>query len=218
MYHKIMKSLVNLKFNDLAKIRNDLLKNNTNDHVYFQTNSSILISAPHGVSQVRLGKLKVAEIGTVPVAIMVAKHTNANLIVKTKNNDDDANFVDNCEYRERIKTAITTQNIKYLIDFHGLAKRRPCDINLGINFGQNIKQNEKLFNSLKNALEKSGFSVSVDEPFCAGPKTIAGSIAKQFNIWSIQIEMNCAITNEPKNIERCNLLINTIINWLERNY
>ena len=127
-------------------------------------------------------------------------------------------IVEECEYRNRIKTAISTQNIKYLIDFHGLAKRRPCDINLGINFGQNICRNEKLFNSLKNALEHSGFSVSVDEPFCAGPKTIAGSIAKQFNIWSIQIEINCAITNEPKNIDRCNLLINTIINWLERNY
>lgn len=213
-----MKELVKLKYGDLSKIRKQFFEENTDDHAYFQTNSSVLISAPHGVSQVRLGSLKVAEIGTIPIATMVAKHMKANLIVKTRNDDDDANFVENCPYRDTIAKAIQTQNIKYLIDFHGLAKHRPCDINLGINFGQNIARNQKLFASLKNALETQGFSVSIDEPFCAGPRTIAGHFARNSNIWTIQIEINSSITNMPKNIDKCNLLINTLIDWLERNY
>ena len=213
-----MKKIVNLSFKELNDIRKDLLAEHNDDHFYLKTNSSILISAPHGVSQVRLGKLKVAEIGTIPIAVLIAKHTNANLIVKTCNNDDDANFVTTCNYRQTIAKAIENQKIKYLIDFHGLAKRRPCDINLGINFGQNIARNEKLYKSLKNALENSGFNVYIDEPFCAGPQTIAGFFAKNYNIWTIQIEVNCAITNQPNNIEKFNLLINTLIDWLERNY
>ncbi len=213
-----MKNYVNFKFAELTNTRKEILKNNSDDHVYFQTNSSILISAPHGVSQVRLGKLKVAEIGTIPIATAVANQMKTNLIIKTKNNDDDANFVEDCPYRQTIANAIKSQNIKYLIDFHGLAKKRPCDINIGINFGQNTKQNQKMFLSLKNALESQNFIVSIDEPFCAGPRTIAGFFAKEFNIWSVQIEINCAITNEPANIDKCNKLINTLIDWLERNY
>jgi len=177
-----MKKKTNYSFKELSQIRKNILSENNRDHVYFQTNSSILISAPHGVSQVRLGKPKVAEIGTISLAYAVAKHTNANLIIKTRNNDDDANFVDDCEYRQQIAKAIKTQNIKYLIDVHGLAKNRPCDVNLGINFGQNIKKDEKLFNSLNNALKNSGFNVFVDIPFCAGPKTISGHFAKSHNI------------------------------------
>ena len=139
-------------------------------------------------------------------------------MIKTKNNDDDANFVEECPYRNTIAKAIKNQHIKYLIDFHGLAKKRECDINLGINFGQNIAKDEKWFSSLKNALDSTGFNVSIDNPFCAGQKTIAGYFAKNFNIWTIQIEINCSITNEPKNIEKYNLLINTLIDWINRNY
>ena len=177
-----MKEIISTSFKNFGKLRKDLLaQNQDTDHVFFQTNSSVLISAPHGVPQVRLGKLKVAEIGTIPVAMLLAKHTNSNLLIKTQNNNDDANFDDDCEYRKALSNIIKSQNIKYLIDIHGLAKFRPCDINLGSNFGQNTKLNQKLFNSLKSALETAGFTVSIDEPFCAGcrmdgadPQRIAG--------------------------------------------
>ena len=218
LYHKNMKKQQTFTFNEFHKIRKDLLKDCESDYVYFETNSSVLVSAPHGVSQVRLGKFKVAEIGTIPVAKMLASALKTNLIIKTKNNDDDANFTLDCDYRTRIENAVKTQKIKYLIDFHGMAKHRPFDINLGINFGNNIKQDEKMFSSLKNALENAGLNVSIDEPFCAGPTTIAGSFAKNFNIWTIQIEINCAITNETKNIEKCNNLVHALIDWLNRNY
>lgn len=214
-----MKKQINVSFKTFSKIRKDLLLSyGENDHFFKQTNSSVLISAPHGVPQIRLGKFKVAEIGTIPVASIFAENTNSNLLIKTKNNNDDANYDADCQYRKQIENILKTQNIKYLIDIHGLAKFRPCDINLGSNFEQNIKQNPKLFLSLKNALESAGFSVSIDEPFCAGPQTIAGFFAKNFSIWTVQIEINCDITNNPKNIEKCNHLLNTLIDWHNRNY
>jgi len=214
-----MKSLVDVSFYEFNKLRKALLNEYAEtDHAFFETDSSILISAPHGVSQIRLGQFKRAEIGTIPLAMLIAKNTNANIIIKTQNNDDDANFYDESSYRKKIDEIIKSKHIKYLIDFHGMRKSRPCDVNLGVNFGQNIKQDIKLFDSLAAALKKSGFSVQIDQPFCAGPKTIAGSFAKKYNIWAIQLEVNCAITNEPANNQKCNLLINTIIDWLNRNY
>ena len=213
-----MKNKNYLTFNEFVKIRKDILAQNTEDYFFKQTNSSILLSAPHCVSQVRLGNFKQAEIGTISLAYEIATLTNANLLIKTKNNDDDANFFEDSSYRQKLNDIVESQKIKYLIDFHGLAKTRPCDINLGINFGQNICLNVQLFDSLVRALQNNGFSVYVDIPFAAGPKTIAGGTAKKFNIWTIQIEVNSNITNNPQNIQKCNLLIETISNWINRNY
>ena len=214
-----MKKEICVSFKTFSNIRKDTLKAyGEDDHIFKQTNSSVLISAPHGVPQTRLGRLKVAEIGSIPMAAIFAQNTNSNLLIKTKNNHDDANYDTDCEYRKTLAEIIKKQNIKYLIDIHGLAKFRPCDINLGCKFSQNTKPNQKLFLSLKSALESADFTVFVDEPFCAGPKTISGYFAKNFNIWTVQIEINCDITNNPKNISKHNLLLNTLTDWFNRNY
>lgn len=213
-----MKELVNVSYYEYGKIRKELLEKNSDDYVFFQTNSSILISVPHGVSQIRLGMYKRAEIGTIPLGILLSENTNANLLIKTKNNDDDANFYENSSYRKKLQSIVKTQNIKYIIDLHGMKKSRESDINLGINFGQNIKKDTKLFDSLVSALNTQGFFVQIDNPFCAGPKTIAGHFSKEFNIWTIQIEINCGITNDFIQNKKCNLLINILIDWINRNY
>ena len=67
-------------------------KNAKNDHVYILGKSSILLSAPHGVSQVRLGKYKYKEIGSLNTALLLKKLADCTLIAKTRNNNDDANF------------------------------------------------------------------------------------------------------------------------------
>ena len=186
------------------------------DFVCFTTNSNILISIPHAVSQVRLGKLKVAEIGTLPFGFLLAQELNANVIIKTKNNNDDANFDEVSPYREKINHLVSAMGVKYLIDIHGMKKSRPCDVNLGINFGNNIQADEKLFSTLESELKRAGFSVQIDIPFMAGHRTIAGSFAKRFNIFTLQIEINCGLTNESANNKRVNLLLQIIVNVLKK--
>lgn len=191
-------------------------KNAKNDHVYLLGKSSILLSAPHGVSQVRLGKYKYKEIGSLNTALLLKKLADCHLIAKTRNNNDDANFDLNCSYRETIKKLVKQYNIKYLIDFHGLAAYRPIDINLGINLGKNIENNIKIFDVLCNELKKNNFTVSIDQPFMAGKTTISGSMKAEFdNLWTIQIEINCAITNRPENKEKYALLIDVLLDWLK---
>ena len=128
---------------------------------------------------------------------------------------DDANFDEDCPYREFIKTLIAERNIKYIIDLHGLASWRDCDINLGINFGNNVKQNLVIYDKLYKSL-KQHFNLAIDLPFKASSKTISGFFAENFGVWTIQIETNCRITNSRANIEKFNLLIKLITDWLNK--
>ncbi len=201
-------------FNQTRKIRKQLLQVNCGkDHIYIKGNNNVIISVPHGVSQTRLGKHKVAELGTIPMGIIVADNTNSHLIVKTKNNFDDANFDKDCFYREDLKQIIKDNNIKYLIDFHGLARWRSMDVNLGTHLENNVAINKPLFDKLCDRLNQN-FVVEIDKPFMASYTTISGYFSKELSMWTIQIEINSGITNDPKNIEKFNLLANTLIDWI----
>ena len=205
-----------LTYNKFVSDRKKFLEENkTKDHVVVEGCNSVLISAPHGVPQVRLGKNKVHEIGALAAALYLKDKTKSFFIAKTKCNNDDANFDENSKYKNSIRKLIKDKNIKYIIDFHGLASNRECDVNLGIHLGENIKNDIELFNKLNEDLISNGFSVSIDQPFMGGAKTISGSMIKEFeNIWTLQVEINCGITNKKENFERNNKLLKVFTNWI----
>lgn len=185
------------------------------DHVVLEGRNNILLSAPHGVSQVRLGKPKFSEIGSLATALCLALNTNCHLIAKTKNNFDDANFDEQSEYKNSVEKIIKAKHIKYVIDFHGLASKRMCDINLGTHLCDNIKNDEYAFNVLYNSLTQNGFVTFIDQPFMGGSRTISGFVTKQHpNMWSLQIEINCSITNKKENIEKFNKLLKILTEWI----
>ena len=130
-----------MNFNKLHKVRTDFInKFKDNDHVVCDGENQILISSPHGVSQVRLGKFKFSEIGSLSTALYLFNNTKCSLIAKTKNNNDDANFDEVSKYKSSVENFIKNNNIKYLIDIHGLSSKRDCDINLGTRLGKTSKQ------------------------------------------------------------------------------
>ena len=205
-----------ISFDKLHNKRKSFLKDNaTQDHFVIAGTNNILISAPHGVSQVRLGKYKVSEIGSLSTALYLKENTKCSLIAKTKNNNDDANFDENSIYKNSIRSLINNKNIKYIIDIHGLGANRDCDINLGTHLGDNIQSDINAFNLLNNLLITNGYKVSIDQPFMAGSQTISGSIRKEFsNVWTLQIEINCTITNCKENFKKYNQLLNLLIEWI----
>ena len=73
-------------------------QNEGKDHVVITGKNKVLISAPHSVSQVRLGRYKSREIGSLVAALCFQKATGSYLIAKTQNNNDDANFNEVVEY------------------------------------------------------------------------------------------------------------------------
>lgn len=96
------------------KIRNKVLSEaNGKDYIFFEGENSVLISVPHGISQTRLGKHKVAELGTIPLGILLAERTKSHVFIKTKNNFDDANFDINCAYRKKLKKIIKEKKIRF---------------------------------------------------------------------------------------------------------
>lgn len=202
-----------VKFNNLRK--RFLNENKGLDHVVENGENNILISAPHGVSQIRLGKVKVAEIGALSTAIYLKNNTKCYFIAKTKCNNDDANFDEVSSYKNSIRKLVKQYGIKYIIDIHGLASNRECDINLGTHLGNNIKNNVSLFDKLNAQLKSNGFRVSIDQPFMAGTRTICSSIMREFEgIWTLQIEINCGITNKGENINKNVKLLSILEDWI----
>lgn len=106
----------------------------------------------------------------------------------------------NCSYK-KIDKIIRNNQIKILQDIHGLSEKRNCDINLGINLGENIKSNIELFDLINNSLINNGFVVNIDNPSCGRHPTISADFVRRHNIFTLQIEINCAITNNYKNIK-----------------
>ena len=206
-----------MNFNSIHTERKKILNKNKNkDHVIVIGSNKVLISAPHGVSQVRLGKYKACEIGSLATALYLQQETDSYAIVKAKNNNDDANFDEQSSYKTSIEKLIEEQGITFVIDLHGLAAKRDCDVNLGIHLGNNIKTNEALFHNLYDALVANNFIVKIDQPFMAGSQTIAGSIANKFpHVWTLQIEINCSITNKVENFARYKKLLKMLTDWIK---
>lgn len=195
--------------------RNFIESNKDSDHIVTIGYNNILISAPHGVSQVRLGKHKFSEIGSLATLLHLKNHTKCFTISKTKNNNDDANFDEISPYKSSIQKLIDKYNIKYVIDIHGLAKNRQCDVNLGTHLGENIKNNLEIFEKLYQKLTDNDFTVCIDQPFMGGANTIAGSVIKNNpKLWSLQIEINCSITNQKENFAKCKLLLEILSSWI----
>lgn len=210
----MIKNLTFKKFHSDRKIF--LQANKNNDHGVVEGKNNILISAPHGVSQIRLGKLKVAEIGSLATSLFLAKNTNSFLIAKTKNNNDDANFDEKSLYKTKLIELIKKHNIKYVIDIHGLAAHRDCDINLGTHIGKNIEKDSVAFDILNDSLIKNEFIVSIDQPFMGGKNTISATAKAAFNkLWTIQIEINCSLSNKQEYFDKLKSLLIVLTNWIK---
>ena len=114
-----------------------------------------------------------------------------------------------------MKKIIQNNNIKYVIDFHGLSPKRNIDINLGVHFGKNVESNENLMTTLYNELLMHGYTCTVDQPFMAGVRTVSGGMKEEFpHLWTIQIEINRDITNYPDNATKYERLLNILEDWL----
>ena len=185
-------------------------------------NTPIILSAPHCRKQLRNGKIKKREIRTGTLVKDVASKTSSCCIYKTKFLNNDPNFDDNSTYREQLVEFISSNNIKCLLDVHGMRAERDEDICIGTGFLKNICNRSDILNGITNIFESNGFkNVSIDIPFNASGKNIISSyISSKCNIPCFQIEIN----NKYRHIAYREFnypgLINTfiqIVNFLKNN-
>ena len=152
----------------------------------------IILSAPHSVNQIRNGKLKVADGFTGGIAKYLAKACHTSYIIKTFNNQDDANYdIEENPYKEKILEMIDKNNSKLLLDIHGCSNRHRFHIDIGTDDGNNIKGRDDLIQELVDSLKEAGIDkIQVNKKFKAHPiNTISKTIATKTNIPCIQIEI-----------------------------
>ena len=156
---------------------------------------NVVFSCPHAVPQTREGKEKLADINTGPLG-MALHSLGYSVLVKTKNCNDDANYDKKSTYKDFLSNYIKRNNIEYLIDLHGMSKKRNVSISLGTSFGKNSDKSLELTNQFIKIADKNGLSVDdirIDFPFSALKRTVSSYINKKNNIETLQIEINSKI-------------------------
>lgn len=170
-------------------------ENNPSFKILIGNIAGIIFSCPHAVSQIRNGKEKLADIHTGPLGYAL-NSLGYSVLVKTKNCNDDANYDKKSDFKDFLYKYIKSNNIQYLIDLHGMSKKRNVLISLGTNFGTNSDKALELTNQfikIANNNKINADNIRIDFPFSASKKTVSSFIAKKNKIETLQIEINSKI-------------------------
>lgn len=150
-----------------------------------------IISAPHSVRQKREGLVKLADAHTGKIAIQLMLTTGSHLILKTSNKDDDANYDINCKYKKDLLDYIANNNIKYLIDLHGMKNSYDIDIDICVNDYKNVHQDKELVKDIQNIFLNTYKIVTVDKLFSANSTGVVSKyISENSGIKALQFELS----------------------------
>ena len=155
----------------------------------------IVFSCPHAVTHMREGKQVLADINTGPLG-MAMHSLGYSLLVKTKNCNDDPNYDYKSTYKDYLSDYVKYNNIKYLIDLHGMSKKRNVLIALGTSFGKHSDKSLELTNQFIKIATKNGLDteqIKIDFPFSGARRTVSAFINKKNKIETLQIELNSGI-------------------------
>lgn len=181
-----------------------------NKYDYFNIvkgNIPIIISCPHARSHVQNGKKQQRDFYTGTIGKVVSNITGAHLIYITKELDFDPNYDPDTLYIRELIKYIKENNIKFLIDLHGMQRNHQKNVEIGTNSGYNVICDFNLINEIKTTIEATIPDVVVDEYFKAGKRTISSRIRKNTNILTIQLELNRkyrAMKKRPKSFVKMN--------------
>ena len=162
------------------------------DFEIIKRSGKIILSSPHSHKQFREGLVKARELRTGTLAKEVSSKTNCSCIYRTKFAKNDPNYDKKSTYKEQLVDFIKKNDIKMLIDIHGMKATRKEDICIGTGFYENTFGDESLVKLTKSIFEKNGFkNVTIDEPFNASfPYTVSSYVSRKAKIPCLQIEIN----------------------------
>ena len=168
-------------------------KKNYETYEYFKIdkgNNNIILSAPHAYIHYRNGKLKSNENNTSNIVKIVSMLTGCHAIYTYKDTNCDPNDDENSKYKKELSKYIKENNIKYLIDIHGLNIKNDCDLEIGTNNYKSI--NKDIVNAIKNIFSKYyDGEIIIDEKYKAkNYKRITNYISEYNGIETIQLEIN----------------------------
>lgn len=176
--------------------------------------SKIMISAPHCVKHKREDIVKSADIYTYAIGIYLNKALDCPFIYQSGYDGTDANYnsVEISEYKKKLSNYILKNDIKLLIDLHGMSDKHNLLIDIGTYNGQTLCNKDLEFNIIKHNLSMQfKGSVGVNTIFCcSNENNISRYISKTCGVPCIQLEMVLDI-RVPDNSENLLLaLVNSI--------
>lgn len=171
--------------------------------VFYKGEKNIIFSCPHAVSQLRNGRIKVADSDTGPLGLAL-NNLGYPVLIKTKNCNDDANYDKKNDYKSFLIKKIKQEKYAFCVDLHEMAPTRKVLISLGTNFGKNdnkILQSTNLFLKIANKNDLPVNLMRVDFPFSAGFKnTVSTYINKHTNVPTLQVEINAKLFQTKKSL------------------
>lgn len=176
---------------EMQFMNNDYLGSSENDYKYKSGTIPVLISAPHSVKQYRNNKYKKADVYTGALAKTLHEATGAHVIYKTKVKGDENYTTNETVYRKKIKSIVKNNDIKVIIDLHGMNSYRNSDIDIGTGNSSNINLlgQKYILSLIKSSSIKSKYSVN--KYFTGGgPNTISTYCSKNLGVPTVQFEIN----------------------------
>ncbi len=118
----------------------------------------VLVSAPHACMHLRDDHYKLPEEYTGAIAQFLAKTCECHSIAAHFQSDEDPNWQSDGEYKQTIADIVSTHNIKWVIDLHGMTNRYHMGVAIGTMNGKSCNPS-----SVVPAFTNAGFTlVSVD--------------------------------------------------------
>ena len=171
----------------------------TEEHSFkiLRGNVPVLISCPHSIDQVRNGMLKPRELYSGALCKLIQEHTNCYAVYKYHNDGIDDNFVLHTKYKESMGKIIRENDIKLVIDIHGMvgsrSKRfRGYYVELGTDNSRNTLGKPYIAQEMLRIFSKHGVGkVVIDKKFKASKShTIAKYTSTNYKVPAIQVEIS----------------------------
>lgn len=163
---------------------------------YIKKGSKVLVSSPHEIEHRRDGKIKIPEINMHIIREYLIKNDLCSCIWMEENNEeDDVTYTKDNEYKQKIKKICEKNDIRAIIDIHGLSKEREQRINVCTNKMANC--GFYLMQKVVNVFSKNKMGeISIGSPFDNIYENCIPTYCKrELGIDSIGIEVNSKLFN-----------------------
>ena len=170
---------------------NEYMGSGIEDYKYKEGTIPILISAPHTVKQWRNNEYKSADTYTGALVKTLNETTGAHIIYKTTTNGDENYTTEETDYRKKIKDIVESNNIRVVLDLHGMTLEKESDIDIGTGntYNINLLNQDYIYSSIINSL--NSLNHTTNKYFIGGgPYTISTYVSQKIGIPSVQIEIN----------------------------
>lgn len=181
----------------------------------YKGENNIMLSAPHAFKQTREDKTKKNEYNTGKLVKLLNIFTGCHIIYTYKDIDTDHNY-NETEYKKELSKYINDNNIKYLIDVHGLETNEKYNLIIGTNKLLNLNNDQELLKNIRKIF-KNNMSKKVikDQKYIGGERTISYYINKNNNIKTMQLEIGKKYRKFKKRPLCFNKLVNSMIKVIE---